>query len=97
MLIWFALTLSLLLAFAGFAVDFWHWDNEGARMQKAADAAALGGAVFMPENPGQIAYTTTKQITREERLHEQRRRCEDLRERGTAPEPAQGHDREVGE
>ncbi|GMU77511.1 MAG: hypothetical protein AMXMBFR46_03110 [Acidimicrobiia bacterium] len=62
-LVWFAILLVVLLGFAALAVDVWHWNHEGARMQRAADAAALGGAVFMPENPGQIAYTTAKQIT----------------------------------
>lgn len=49
-LVWFAIMLVTLLALAGFAVDFWHWNHEGSRMQKAADAAALGGAVYMPED-----------------------------------------------
>jgi Flp pilus assembly protein TadG len=49
-LVWFAIMLVTLLALAGFAVDFWHWNHEGSRVQKAADAAALGGAVYMPED-----------------------------------------------
>lgn len=49
-LVWFAIMLVTLLALAGFAVDFWHWNHEGSRMQKAADAAALAGAVYMPED-----------------------------------------------
>ena len=50
-LVWMALMLTRAdRGFAGLAVDFWSWNREGARMQKAADAAALGGAVFMPEN-----------------------------------------------
>jgi Flp pilus assembly protein TadG len=61
-LIFFTILLVTLLALAGFAVDFWHWNNEGSRLQKAADAAALGGSVFMPENTGNIAFTTAKQI-----------------------------------
>lgn len=56
--------LTTLLALAGFGVDFWHWNRTGARMQKAADAAALGGAVFMPENIGGVAFTTALDITR---------------------------------
>jgi Flp pilus assembly protein TadG len=60
--IFFTVLLVTLLALAGFAVDFWHWNHEGARMQKAADAAALGGAVFMPENPGGIAFATAREI-----------------------------------
>jgi Flp pilus assembly protein TadG len=61
-LVFLAVLLTTLLALAGFAVDFWHWTHEGSRMQKAADAAALAGSVYMPENPGGIAFTTAKQI-----------------------------------
>ena len=61
-LVFLAVLLTTLLALAGFAVDFWHWNHEGSRMQKAADAAALAGSVYMPENPGGIAFTTAKQI-----------------------------------
>lgn len=61
-LVFVAVLLVTLLALAGFAVDFWHWNHEGSRLQKAADAAALGGSVFMPENPGGLAFTTAKEI-----------------------------------
>ena len=57
-----AVSLVVLLALAGFAVDFWHWNQEGTRLQKAADAAALAGAVFMPDNTGQIGFTTAKSV-----------------------------------
>ena len=30
-----AVSLVVLLALAGFAVDFWHWNQEGTRLQKA--------------------------------------------------------------
>ena len=40
-LVFLAVLLVTILALAGFAVDFWHWNHEGSRMQKAADAAAL--------------------------------------------------------
>lgn len=61
-LIWVALLLTVLLGFTAWAVDYGHWQRERARMQKAADAAALAGAVFMPENPGGIAFTTARQV-----------------------------------
>jgi Flp pilus assembly protein TadG len=57
-----AVSLVVLLGMAGFAVDFWHWNQEGTRLQKAADAAALAGAIYMPDNTGQIGYTTAKSI-----------------------------------
>ncbi len=62
MLVWLAVMLVVLLALAGFSVDFWHWNSEGSRIQKAADAAALGGAVFMPENVGNQAFTMAKAV-----------------------------------
>jgi Flp pilus assembly protein TadG len=61
-LVFVALSLVVLLALTGFAVDYWHWSREGARLQRTADAAALAGAVYMPDNPGQIGYTTAKTV-----------------------------------
>jgi Flp pilus assembly protein TadG len=58
-----AISLVVLLALAGFAVDYWHWSQEQTRLQKAADAAALAGAVFMPDNTGQIGYSTAQEIS----------------------------------
>lgn len=61
-LVWVALLLTVLLGFTAWAVDYGHWLRERTRMQKAADAAALAGAVFMPENSGGIAFTTARQV-----------------------------------
>lgn len=44
----FALVLTVLMAFAGLGVDVWQWWHAAQRTQRAADAAALGGVVFMP-------------------------------------------------
>jgi Flp pilus assembly protein TadG len=60
-LVWFALMLTVMLAFAGFAVDFWRWSHEGAKEQKAADAAALAGAVYMLDNPS-LAYSNATTV-----------------------------------
>lgn len=49
-LVWFALMLVVLIAIGGIAVDFAHWFQVGGQEQKAADAAALAGAVFLPED-----------------------------------------------
>jgi Flp pilus assembly protein TadG len=49
-LVTFALLLVLLIALSGFAVDFMRWSRDGTRQQKAADAAALAGAVYMPDD-----------------------------------------------
>jgi Flp pilus assembly protein TadG len=54
--VWLAITLIVLLGFAGWAIDFAHWNDERTNMQKAADAAALAGAVYLPDDPaGAIA------------------------------------------
>jgi Flp pilus assembly protein TadG len=64
-MVWFALTFVTLTAFAGLALEYNRWQQIGTRAQKAADAAALGGAVFMPENAGNKAFTTAKTIASE--------------------------------
>jgi Flp pilus assembly protein TadG len=48
-MVWMALTLVTLTAFAGLGLEYGRWNNLAIRIQKAADAAALAGAVFMPE------------------------------------------------
>lgn len=47
-LAWMALMMVVLLGFAGFSVDLGHWYLTSSRVQNAADAAALGGVVFLP-------------------------------------------------
>ncbi|MGE0878565.1 MAG: pilus assembly protein TadG-related protein [Acidimicrobiia bacterium] len=44
-----ALLLVPLLLFAAFAVDVGAWYTQGNKIQRAADAAALAGAVWMPD------------------------------------------------
>jgi len=61
-MVWFALTFVTLTAFAGLALEFNRWQMIATKAQKAADAGALAGAVFMPENVGNKAYTTAKSI-----------------------------------
>lgn len=60
-LVFFAIILVVMLGFAGFAVDFASWSYEGQQQQKAADAAALAGAVYMPDNPS-LAYSVARQV-----------------------------------
>lgn len=57
-----ALLMLPLLAFAGFAVDVGSWYLYANRMQRAADAAALAGVVWMPndERAEQVALETAK-------------------------------------
>jgi Flp pilus assembly protein TadG len=59
--VWLAITLIVLLGFAGWAIDFAHWNDERANMQKAADAAALAGAVYLPDDPAG-AIAAAKQV-----------------------------------
>lgn len=59
--IWLALLIVVLLAFAGWAVDYAHWNDERTKMQKAADAAALAGAVYLPDDPAG-AINAAKQV-----------------------------------
>ncbi len=47
--------------------------RSSTRAQKAADAAALAGAVFLPENVGNKAYTTAQTHRQRERLHQRLR------------------------
>ncbi len=46
--VWVAILMPLLFGFAAFAVDVSRWYVETERLQKAADAAALAGVVYMP-------------------------------------------------
>jgi hypothetical protein len=60
-MVWFAVTMVALMGFAALALEFTRWESVGTRIQKAADAAALAGAVFMPENLGNKAYNTARE------------------------------------
>ena len=61
-MVWFALTFVALTVFAGLALEYNRWQQIATRAQKAADAAALGGAVFMPENSGNKAFNMAQTI-----------------------------------
>ena len=60
-LVFFALILVLLLGVAGLAVDFSNWTYQGQQQQKAADAAALGGAVYLPDDAA-TAFSTAADV-----------------------------------
>ena len=49
-LIWVALMLFMLLSVAGFAVDLGNWWLQSTKLQRAVDAGAHAGAVFLPDN-----------------------------------------------
>ncbi len=46
------MTLVVLLMFAGFMVDLGAWYQQSQDLQRTADAAALAGATYLPNNPG---------------------------------------------
>jgi hypothetical protein len=50
-LVWMAMMLVVLLGMAGFAVDLGSWYLRSSKLQRAADAAALAGVVWMPGDP----------------------------------------------
>ncbi|MFM7064900.1 MAG: pilus assembly protein TadG-related protein, partial [Actinomycetes bacterium] len=54
-LVWMSLFLLVLLVLAGFAVDLTNWYLHAERLQRAADAGAHAGAVFLP---GDLATAT---------------------------------------
>jgi Flp pilus assembly protein TadG len=64
-MVWFAVTFVTLTAFAGLALEYNRWQQIATKAQKAADAAALAGAVFMPENVGNKAFDTAQAIATE--------------------------------
>jgi len=49
-IVYFAITLTVLMAMAGFALDVGNWYAVAQQEQKTADVAALGGVVYMPGN-----------------------------------------------
>jgi len=50
-LVWLALCLVVMLMFAGFMVDLGAWYQQSQDIQRTADAAALAGATYLPDNP----------------------------------------------
>ena len=62
--IYFGLVLTLMIVMCGFALDIGNWYYHASKLQKTADAAALGGAVYLPGNAGQ-ATTVATQVAKE--------------------------------
>src|SRR6185295_472250 len=57
MLVLFVVSIFVLTGITAIVVDVsWYWANT-LRVQRAADAAALAGVVWLPSEPG-TAYTT---------------------------------------
>jgi hypothetical protein len=47
---WLLVILPVILGFAGLAIDVAYYTQRGMQAQRAADAAALGGVVFLPND-----------------------------------------------
>jgi hypothetical protein len=54
-LVTMAATLTVLLGVAALVVDVANWYLNAERLQRSADAAALGGSIFLPEDPAKAA------------------------------------------
>ena len=65
----FAIMSVVLLGAAALVTDVaWMWTNQ-QRMQRAADAGALAGAIYLPGNQT-LAFSTARAETDQERLHQ---------------------------
>jgi hypothetical protein len=63
-IIWMASLLIVLLTIAGFAVDLSHWWLEAEKLQRAVDAGAHAGAVFLPSNVPSAETTARKEVAK---------------------------------
>lgn len=59
----FALMIMILMGMAGMAIDLTHARTLAEEVQRAADAAALAGVVYLPEAPGATVAETTAAAT----------------------------------
>ena len=59
-MVWMALLLLVLLAFCGFGIDVANWWYIGQKEQRAADAAALAGSIYMPNDVATARSTALK-------------------------------------
>lgn len=62
--VWVAIMAPVLFGVCAFGVDIARWYVEGARAQKAADAAALAGVVYMPQDFTQAESTAVSFVGR---------------------------------
>jgi hypothetical protein len=62
--VYFALALVVIMGFAAFVVDLGYWYYRAAQVQRAADAAALAGVVYMPGDFG-TASTIADNVARD--------------------------------
>jgi Flp pilus assembly protein TadG len=58
-LVFVAISMTMILLICGFGVDLGAWYREGADLQRAVDAASLAGVTYMPGDPGKAQATVT--------------------------------------
>jgi Flp pilus assembly protein TadG len=58
-LVFVALSMTMILLICGFGVDLGAWYRVGADLQRAVDAASLAGVTYMPGDPGKAQATVT--------------------------------------
>lgn len=63
-LVWLAMTLLTMVLFAGFAVDVSNWYLQAERIQRAADAGAHAGVIFMPGDLATATSTAKSTVTK---------------------------------
>ncbi len=63
-LVFVALCMTFLLLCAGFAVDLGSFYREGTQLQRAVDAAALAGVIYMPNDLGTATATATTTLAK---------------------------------
>ena len=51
-IVWMSMCMIVMLMFAGLMVDLGAWYQQSQDIQRTADAAALAGATYLPNNPG---------------------------------------------
>ena len=61
-LVYLAISITVLLGISGFALDVGNWYYSAQKQQKAADAAALAGVVYLPGDPA-TAYARACDIS----------------------------------
>jgi hypothetical protein len=63
-IVWMASGLVVLMTIAGFAVDLSNWWLQAERLQRAVDAGAHAGAVFLPGNVPSAKTTARKEVAK---------------------------------
>ena len=57
-----AILIPLFLVLCGISIDVGRWYLEAQRVQNAADAAAMAGVTWLPQNTGLQAFSTAKTV-----------------------------------